>query len=274
MIETRSTVLSDFPARLKTKWGQYDPYNRQCPVISGLRAPTGCAITAGAQALSFFQTIDTVSWSHSQYGQSGSSALNWPQIISDCEDWGWAVANERWWFVDAYYGEDIYGYGRIGNGRATTNQVAHLMRYLGVNINATYSSTTTNAFAQNLLNFLKYSCGLTSSSTTLMSFNVGNVFNSFNDPNTLILTVAYTSTSLGHGWIIDGGQVIVSSPTSGSAEVFLHCNYGWDSYCDGYYLGAAFDCTYGPIYTNPNIELGGGRDIELLYDIKYAILQP
>lgn len=40
MVQTR-IVPYDFPARLKTKWGQGNPYNRKCPVISGNPAPTG-----------------------------------------------------------------------------------------------------------------------------------------------------------------------------------------------------------------------------------------
>jgi hypothetical protein len=105
-----------------------------------------------------------------------------------------------------------------------------------------------------------------------MTFNVGNIFNSFSNSNTLILMIASPYTGgLGHVWIIDGGRTVVTNPNSGSAEIFLHCNYGWDAYCDGYYLGAAFDCH--PMYTNPNIELGGIRDLELLYDMYYAILR-
>lgn len=272
MVQTWSTVLRDYPARLKTKWGQRNPYNRQCPVISGVRAPVGCVITAGAQALSFFQTINYVSWSHPKYGQSGSSTLNWTQIISDSEDWNWAVPNERWRHIPAYYGNNIYGYGRIGDTplRATTDQVAHLMRYLGVNINATYTDTITGAYTQNLLDFLRYSCGLTSSSSTLASFDVATVFNSFSNPNTLILVEAFTPLE-GHAWIIDGAREIRHS--TNDTRIYVHCNYGWDSYCDGYYLGNVYDCTSGPIYTNPNIELGGGRDVTLLYYIRYAILQ-
>jgi hypothetical protein len=224
MVQTQSAPVYNFSARLKTKWGQGNPYNRQCPIVSGVRAPTGCVITAGAQALSFFQTIDTVSWSHSD--QSGSSALSWTQIISDCEDWSWAVPNERWSHFSDYYGNNIYGYGRIGDDplRATTDQMAHLMRYLGVNIDATYTDDGTSAYTQNLLNFLRNSCGLTSSSSTLTTFNPAYVISIFSDPNTLILIEAFTSTSVGHAWIIDGAQIILNSIMMIN-KLYLHCNY-------------------------------------------------
>jgi hypothetical protein len=145
------------------------------------------------------------------------------------------------------------------------------MRYLGVNINATYSANSTGAYTQDLLTFLKNSCGLTSSSSTLTEFNPLTVLSIFNDPNALILLRASSSTA-GHAWIVDGARVL----HNGGAiyTVYLHCNYGWDSYCDGYYNMLAFDCTSGPLFTNPNIELGGGRDITLSYGINYAVLKP
>ena len=90
---------------LSSKWGQGAPYNQYCP------GPyTGCVATATAQILSFFPTIGSVNW---QDGSSyGSSVLHWKQIATDC-----------------------FRYKGILNTVTTpqsANEVAHLMRYLGV----------------------------------------------------------------------------------------------------------------------------------------------
>ena len=83
-IETRATtngwtIIEKYPAMLKTKWDQPDPYNMYCPN----NRYTGCTVTATAQILSYYQTIGSVSWSDN--GSSGSATLNWSRIISDCE---------------------------------------------------------------------------------------------------------------------------------------------------------------------------------------------
>ena len=135
-IQTRSTT-SNIPPRLRSKWGQGFPYNLQCPPKTGSRSielrnnpvnidnrmPAGCVPVAMAQALSYFQTIGSVSWTDS-YG-SGYSVLNWTQIMTDCKDFRWCEPNPYWAKLNImkYAQKDEYGYGRVGTGRPTTDQV-------------------------------------------------------------------------------------------------------------------------------------------------------
>ena len=274
MIQVRSNTTRSYPARLKTKWGQMHPYNMLTPMLSNTRTPTGCVATAGAQALSFFQTINSVSWTDSRHNASGSSALNWNAIISDSEQWDWAVKNERWRHVPEYYRDNTYGYGRLGTGRTTTTQVAHLMRYLGCKINATYSPSSTEASTDQLLVFLKFSCGLSGSFSMMEKYTPRNVFDAFDSSNALVLIRANNKNeSVGHSWLIDGGQEIIYS--GNDKKQYVHCNFGWDSYSDGYYLSGVFACTNGPVFADNRIELGGGTADGVIYteNIAYAILK-
>ncbi len=40
---------------IKSKWGQYDPFNRKCPKVDGELPPVGCVATSLAQAINYYQ---------------------------------------------------------------------------------------------------------------------------------------------------------------------------------------------------------------------------
>lgn len=246
MMETRAgTALIIIPARLKTKWGQEKPYDTYCP--SG--CPTGCVITAAAQALSFFQNLGNISWSYN--GSAGATRLNWSQIIADC--------------VNPYIGgSNGRGYGKLAKNTASADQVAHLMRFLGIGFKADYSSGETGAKMDDAVPYLKNWCGL-SSSTGLKSYDRNGVRNGLlNNPNSVIITSAYATKRKvlgitvgyknGHCWIIDGAQQIRYS--ANDIKDYVHCNWGWDGRCDGFYISDGFDTGKGPEFLGPN-DAGG-----------------
>jgi hypothetical protein len=260
MVKTRATMLTNIPARLKTRWGQNClPYNYYTPS----HHPTGCVITACAQALSHFQTIGSVSWSYN--ATSGYAVLNWSQIIADSESTATA------------------DYGQLPNSTpvlfSSSDQVAHLMRFLGVSLNADYSSSGTSANSGTAVSFLKNWCGLTSS-TGLNSYNVNNVRNGLVNSNTSLvytsacakkkkvlgITVGYTGC---HAWILDGVQQIYYS--ANDTRNYVHCNWGWNGLCDGFFISDGFDTTVNPPILGPN-DNGGTIHYKYINENKYAIL--
>ena len=254
----------DVPVRLKTRWGQKEPYNEYAP-----NGTTGCVITAAAQALSYFQTVGSVRW---QYNNTyGSSALNWRQIIADCED-------------------SYEGYGKLyapptpsspSPHSQSADQVSHLMRFLGISLKANYKSNgQTGADTGDAVSFLKNWCGL-SKSTSLKKYDVNGVRNALSqNPNSLVMVrsranrtnkflgLAYKYRN-GHAWIIDGAKRIQYD--SNNIKDYVHCNWGWDNRCDGYFISGSFNTTVEPELLDPD-DKGGRTPCNFRYKTHYAVL--
>lgn len=255
-ISSRSASLWYITPKLKTKWGQRRPYDLYC---NG--CPTGCVITAAAQALSHFQTVSRVSWNDN--GFSGSSYLNWNQIISDCEH------------------SSDYGQLYLNHHLSSSHQVAHLMRYLGLSFKAKYSSGETEADTGDAVKFMKKWHGL-SSSTGLKNYNANDVFKALLNTNNLVMVRAnarYYHVGLffkkyvdGHAWLIDGAYKIDYGLNSNKTKTYVHCNFGWNGQCDGYYLNDVFDTTAGPAIIMGSHDKGGTNEYNFKYKREYAIL--
>ena len=260
-IETRATtngwtIIEKYPAMLKTKWDQIDPYNMYCPN----NRYTGCTVTATAQILSYYQTIGSVSWSDN--GSSGSATLNWSRIISDCEN-NYGELN-----TTSYY--------------ASSSEVAHLMRYLGVAMDADYEADGTEVNKKKPINWMNDWGGL--NATKLADYSASPVINAIKS-NKLVyargnsgrkkflgITVSYTG---GHAWVYDG---YVSASSGGTTSNLLHCNWGWGGYQDGYYISGAFNSNAGAeIYdwevTRSNEDTTDeGSDGNYQYNLEYSII--
>lgn len=259
------TILLDVPIRLKTKWGQREPYNKFSP--NGL---AGCVMVAGAQALSYFQTVGSVQWQHNN--SYGSSVLNWSKIIADSED------TRR-------------GYGMLSNSAPEHNQsglqVSHLMRYLGVAVNANYNQATskknasTGADTGDMVKHLKNWCGL-SGSTVIYNYGANEVRNALSqNPNSLVIVESWANRTNkflgliyqykdGHAWIIDGARRVQYS--SSNIKDYVHCNWEWNSSCDGYFISGSFNTQVPPEFTNP-IDGGGTDNYNFRYQTHYAVLK-
>lgn len=260
-IETRATtngwtIIEKYPAMLKTKWNQTAPYNMYCPN----NRYTGCTVTATAQILSYYQTIGSVSWSDN--GSSGSATLNWSRIISDCEK------NAGKLNTTSYY--------------ASSSEVAHLMRYLGVAMDADYDADGTGVNKKKPINWMNDWGDL--NATKLADYSASPVINAIKN-NKLVyargnsgrkkflgITVSYTG---GHAWVYDG---YVSASSGGTTSNLLHCNWGWGGYQDGYYISGAFNSDAGAeIYdwevTRSNEDATDeGSDGNFQYNLEYSIV--
>ncbi len=260
-IETKATtngwtIIQKYPAMLKTRWNQTAPYNMYCPN----NQYTGCTVTATAQILSYYQTIGSVSWSDN--GRSGSAILNWSRIISDCES-NYGMLN-----TTSYY--------------ASSSEVAHLMRYLGVAMGADYESDGTAVNKKKPINWMNDWGGL--NATKLADYSVSPIISAIKS-NKLVyargnsgrkkflgITVSYTG---GHAWVYDG---YVSASSGGAISNLLHCNWGWGGSKDGYYISGAFNTNnYAEIYDWEVTKSSGegqdeGNEGNFQYNLEYSIV--
>ncbi|MFA5228912.1 MAG: C10 family peptidase [Candidatus Paceibacterota bacterium] len=254
------TILLDVPIRLKTKWGQGAPYNKFAP-----NGTAGCVMVAAAQALSFFQTLGSVQWQHNN--SYGYSPLYWDTIIADCED------TRR-------------GYGMLHTTASEHSQsaiqVSHLMRYLGVAVNADYKSNgQTGADTGDMVKHLKNWCGL-SGSTVIYNYGVNEVRNALSqNPNSLVIVESWANRTNkflgliyqykdGHAWLIDGARRVQYS--SSNIKDYVHCNWGWNRHCDGYFISGSFNTQVPPEFTDP-IDGGGTDAYNFRYQTHYAVLK-
>jgi hypothetical protein len=73
----------------------------------------------------------------------------------------------------------------------------------------------------------------------------------------------------GHAWVYDG--VLVASK-DGKSNNFVHCNWGWGGYKNGYYISKAFDTNAGaPIYDSSDEQ--SGKTPNYKYNLEYSIVK-
>ncbi|MDR2918995.1 MAG: C10 family peptidase [Tannerella sp.] len=211
--------------RLKTKWGQDEPYNK-----FSSNGVTGCVPTAIAQIFSYYCPINNVNYDDN--GVKRSSDLNWNNILSDCEN-------------------SYVFYGALTNNGAPQSslQVAHLMRYIGIGIGAYYDDYgETSASSIKAISWLRNSVGF-SKSMKLVDYDAEAAYNALTEGN-LIYVSGSSGGATGHAWVGDGmfllryvTMVGNGEPIPPTYEYYLHCNWGWNGRCDGYYLD--FDLSTG-----------------------------
>ena len=79
---------------------------------------------------------------------------------------------------------------------------------------------------------------------------------------------------MGHAWVIDGYEYreyynkLTSTTFVGckDPETYVHCNYGQEGYCDGYYLNGVFDFT--ELRSGENLETSIGDKVPIIVNTK------
>ena len=123
---------------LSTKWGQGDPYNKECPMVSGRRSVTGCVATAMAQIMRYHRWPEVGTGSHS-YRMSNGATVS-ADFSSTEYDWD----N----MTDTY---------TMFSSNTRKNAVARLMYHCGVSVNMNYSPDASGASSFDVAGaFIKY----------------------------------------------------------------------------------------------------------------------
>lgn len=223
-----SVILIKSPL-IKTKWGQDTPYNNYCPIINNKHCPAGCGAIAASQIIASNKYPDS--------------------LISDDEYFNWDLIEQT------YYGHTPTSAGY--------DETARLIYNIGRRMDTDYKETESTVFASKM-----------HKAFTHIYSNVINEEYSRNKSRSMIrdnkpIMMFGNNPNSGHFWIIDGWREYnvvkwilhiykyrkIGSPRIDSIynctyyNYKMHCNFGWNGQCDGYYSDNIFDVT------TPNLDI-------------------
>ena len=201
---------------LKSQWNQNDPYNLDCPYVSGAKAATGCVATGMAQVMYY--------WKAPLRGV-GKHANARAQFKNHIADFG---ATEYQWdlMCDTYKGYET------GDQE---DAVAQLMYHCGIATDMIWdtpsngSGTQSPLAGQALVNYFGYNPYIIYQNRDIMSLGAWKAV--LIDELQAGRPVMYSGMSSnsggsGHFFVCDGYDAATGK---------FHFNWGWSGYCDGYY---------------------------------------
>lgn len=205
---------------IASKWSQSEPYYNDCPEYKGDKCVTGCAATAMAMVMKYYNYPTSGTGSHT-YTPANNRRLG--QLSADFGNTTYDWENML----------DEYNYGEYSDTEAQA--VATLMYHCGVSLDMQYDPYASGAHSVDWMVALKtyfgYDDGI---------YLVNREYYSTEGWNKLIYDeiaagrpVLYSGMSRqgGHAFICDGY----------SDDGYFHINWGWAGMSDGYFLFSALD---------------------------------
>ena len=184
---------------ITTQWGQESPFNDQCPVVGSQRALTGCVATAMAQVMNFHQWPKAATAAIPAY-TTYSMNINRPELPSTTFNWT-SLTNADKARLFAYCGQAMEMDYRSGGSSANGNNAGYgLYRYFDYDVNA------------RTLNRANYT----------ESEWIDILYAELKASRPIIYSGRGTG---GHTFICDGYK-----------DGKFHINWGWNGYCDGFFL--------------------------------------
>lgn len=231
--KARKILLSDSPSvvvepLVTTKWNQDAPFNNFAPEYTDdnnntQRCATGCAATAMAQIMKFHnwpeQGVGHYSYEHQSFGTISS---NFSEHVYD-----WTNMIDR------------YNNGEYSNVQA--DAVALLMKDCGVSLNMNYgpvSGASIYSYTPAFKNYFHYSSRTVNRSGCETAEFTKIITDELQEGRPIIY--CGTGEDGGHAFVVDGYDT----------NYFLHVNWGWGGYSDGY-----FDMNY---MDPAGLGIGGG----------------
>ena len=231
--KARKILLSDSPSvvvepLVTTKWNQDAPFNNFAPEYTDdnnntQRCATGCAATAMAQIMKFHnwpeQGVGHYSYEHQSFGTISS---NFSEHV-----YGWTNMIDR------------YNNGEYSNVQA--DAVALLMKDCGVSLNMNYgpvSGASIYSYTPAFKNYFRYSSRTVNRSGCETAEFTKIITDELQEGRPIIY--CGTGEDGGHAFVVDGYDT----------NYFLHVNWGWGGYSDGY-----FDMNY---MDPTGLGIGGG----------------
>lgn len=231
--KARKILLSDSPSvvvepLVTTKWNQDAPFNNFAPEYTDdnnntQRCATGCAATAMAQIMKFHnwpeQGVGHYSYEHQSFGTISS---NFSEHVYD-----WTNMIDR------------YNNGEYSNVQA--DAVALLMKDCGVSLNMNYgpvSGASIYSYTPAFKNYFRYTSRTVNRSGCETAEFTKIITDELQEGRPIIY--CGTGEDGGHAFVVDGYDT----------NYFLHVNWGWGGYSDGY-----FDMNY---MDPAGLGIGGG----------------
>lgn len=211
---------------IKTTWGQLAPYNGKTPVVNGSNTPAGCVAVAVAQVMNYYS-----------FPMSGTGSKNYSsQGVRHNID-----------FSTVNFGWDKMKNTFANSADADANEaVAELVYTVGVSAKTTYTASASSASMNTAAAALVTNFGYDKNVRLLNReyYTLEGWMNIIHSELAAGRPVLYTgsNSTIGHAFIADGY-------TSTSEAEYLHINWGWDGYSNGYF--AVLDM-------NPTIQGVGG----------------
>ncbi len=216
--KARKILLSDSPSvvvepLVTTKWNQDAPFNNFAPEYTDdnnntQRCATGCAATAMAQIMKFHnwpeQGVGHYSYEHQSFGTISS---NFSEHVYD-----WTNMIDR------------YNNGEYSNVQA--DAVALLMKDCGVSLNMNYgpvSGASIYSYTPAFKNYFRYSSRTVNRSGCETAEFTRIITDELQEGRPIIY--CGTGEDGGHAFVVDGYDT----------NYFLHVNWGWGGYSDGYF---------------------------------------
>lgn len=202
---------------VKTYWNQGEPYNEQCPEVSGTRCPTGCVATAMAQAMNVFQWPEKGTGSHSYtpYDVGEQLTVDFSSITYQWDK-----------MLDRY---------AAGSPQENIDAVATLMYSCGVSISMQYHPKSsggnyTNA-AKALVNYFNYDKGLRIAGRDYYGIKewVDMIYGELEKGHPVLYSGR--NDEAGHAFVCDGYDT----------DGYFHINWGWGGTSNGYFLLTALN---------------------------------
>ena len=191
-------------------WNQGSPYNLRCPDDEEGTSVTGCVATAMAQVMYYHQWPQEATAVIPAY-KTWEKGLDMPELPAIVFKWDKM--------------KDEYKYDETGEA---AEAVAELMLYCGqaVEMDYTSSGSAANVSAATMIYYFGYS--KTAKDVSRRNYTTLDWENMIYNEVYNCRPVLYggSSTSGGHEFVIDGYD----------GNGFFHVNWGWGSYCDGYFL--------------------------------------
>lgn len=207
--------FSSISPLVKTTWNQDAPYNNLCPILGGRRCVTGCAATALAQVMKYYE---------------------WPTKGTGSSSYVWNNTT-----LSFNYGSTTFDWAHMLNeysGFSTTTQknaVATLMSAAGIAVEMDYSldgsSTQSYKIGEALQNYFGYQKGI--------NYYMRDYYNSEKWDELVYTTLRDFGPVLYGGQSGDGGHQFVIDGYSNNG--YFHVNWGWGGISDGYFLLSALD---------------------------------
>jgi len=200
--ETVKDAISPF---ITTTWGQFSPYNDQCPEINGEHCVTGCVATAMAQVINYTKWPESATGEIASY-TTKTNQIAVPKLEATTFDWG----------------------------NMTDTDIARLMRYCGQAVKMDYGLGESGSYDANIPGALIGKFGYDNNIRIVYR----NGYNSETWENMI-----YNELKAGRP-IIYGGQSGNSGHSficHGYMDGMYYINWGWDGMFDGYFALTALN---------------------------------
>lgn len=230
-----------------SKWGQSTPYNLLCPSKAGeSNAPTGCVATAMAQIMYRWN------WPATGRGKVTYNATNYGALTVDFSQstYNWSVMKDS--------------YSLLDNKKTNTQTMAKLNYDCGVACHMQYDtdgSGTQGPYAlEAYANYFRYKASTLryvwrECCESQEEFN-DIIYKELDAGRPIQCNAASTtgsgSDAAGHSYILDGYD----------SEGFVHINWGWSGYYDGYYAINLMDPDVYQFSENQELVVGIEPDYE------------